>query len=163
MHTEPPIARFANGERSPAAQLRPTLRGESLWLKFGTSDLLYWQAVVAVIVAQLGLCYGAMTCRGYPPMTENEIFQVLSSPLIVWLPAIFGSRVNRLRGIMLMSLTTTVLLVMVYVNGDIRSGVWITFWTIRNSQSLLCPNAVFDGFLHTDCVLRTLLFRARDG
>ena len=92
-------------------------------LKFGTSDLLYWQAVVAVIIAQFGLCYGAMTCRGYPPMTENEIFQMLSSPLIVWVPAIFGSRVNRLRGIMLMSLTTTVLLVMVYVNGDIRPSV----------------------------------------
>lgn len=56
-------------------------------------------------------------------MTENEIFQMLSSPLIVWVPAIFGSRVNRLRGIMLMSLTTTVFLVMVYVNVDIRPSV----------------------------------------
>ena len=56
-------------------------------------------------------------------MTENEIYQMLSSPLVVWVPAVFGSRVNRLRGIMLMSLTLTVFLVMIYVNGDIRPSV----------------------------------------
>ncbi len=56
-------------------------------------------------------------------MTESEINQMLSSPLIVWMPAVFGCRVYRLRGIMLMSLTLTVFLVMINVNGGIRPSV----------------------------------------
>jgi hypothetical protein len=117
------IGRFLMETLLATARSSVALRGDRLRSKFSTSDLLYWQAVIGVILAQFALCYGAMTCRGYPPMTENEIYQMLASPLVVWVPATFGSRVNRLRGIMIMSLALTILLSMVYVNGDIRPSV----------------------------------------
>ena len=56
-------------------------------------------------------------------MTEIAIYKVLSSPLFVWVPAIFGTRVNRMRGIVVMSIALTVFLTMVDVNGAIRPSV----------------------------------------
>ena len=84
--------------------------------QFSTSDLLYWQAVVAVIIAQYMLCHDGIVCRGYPPLSETAIYNMLASPLFVWIPAVFGNRVTRMRGITIMSGTSVLFLMMVYWN-----------------------------------------------
>jgi hypothetical protein len=84
--------------------------------RFETTDILFWQGVIAVIITQFVLCYGAMVCRGYPPLTELELGKMLASPLFVWLPSIFGTRVNRMRGVALMSISQTVILAMIWFN-----------------------------------------------
>jgi hypothetical protein len=56
-------------------------------------------------------------------MTEFEIYKVLSSPLLVWVPAIFGSRVNRMRGVIAMSIALTVFQAMIHVNSRIIPSV----------------------------------------
>ena len=49
-------------------------------------------------------------------MTELELEKMLISPFLVWIPAVFGTRVNRMRGIMAMSISTALFLNMVYVD-----------------------------------------------
>lgn len=100
-----------------------SLCGRTLRVNFKTSDLFFWQAVTAVIITQFLLCYGAITCRGYPPMTERELFSMLLSPLFVWVPAVFGTRVNRMRGVMLMSSSLTFFLTMVYIDDDMQPSI----------------------------------------
>lgn len=114
---------FCHRSLFPAARLPLALRGQILRAKFTTSDLLYWQAVIAVIITQFVLCYGAITYRGYPPMTEKELYSMLSSPLLVWIPAVFGTRVNRMRGVMVMSISLTFFLTLVYIDDDIRPSM----------------------------------------
>ena len=87
--------------------------------QFSTSDLLYWQAAFAVIIVQYMLCHDGIVCRGYPPMTEREIYKMLASPLFVWLPAVFGNRVTRMRGVTIMSGSSILFLMMIYFNHGI--------------------------------------------
>ena len=87
------------------------------------AERFFWLAVAAVVVSQFALCYDAMTCRGYPPLEEHEILSLYLSPVFAWLPAVFGSQVDRLRGVMVLSVTMTVFLTMVDVNGNVRPSV----------------------------------------
>ena len=56
-------------------------------------------------------------------MTELEINKMLISPLFVWIPAVFGSRVTRMRGIMAMSISLTLFLTMIYIDDDLRPSI----------------------------------------
>ena len=86
---------------------------------FKTSDLFFWQAVFAVVVSQFLLCYDAMTCRGFPPMTETELNKLLLSPVFAWIPAVFGNRVDRMRGVLVMTVSLTFCLTMVYIDDGV--------------------------------------------
>lgn len=102
------------------------LCGHVLRFKFTTFDLLFWQAVTAVVVVQFTLCYDAMVCRGYPPITEVAFNKQLVSPLLVCLPAVVGTRVNRMRGVMAMAISITLFWAMIYVDDDIRPSTGST-------------------------------------
>ena len=91
--------------------------------RFSISDLFFWQAVLAVVIGQYILCHDGIVCRGYPPMTEGEIYRMLASPLFVWIPAVFGSRINRMRGITVMSASSTLFLMMIQFNGSMVPSV----------------------------------------
>ena len=56
---------------------------------------LFWPSVITVALAQFGLCYEALVCRGYPPLSEMGMYKMWASPFLIWLPAIFGTRITR--------------------------------------------------------------------
>ena len=56
-------------------------------------------------------------------MTEGELNKLMISPLFVWVPAIFGSRVNRMRGVLVMSVCLTLFLTLVYIDDGMRPSI----------------------------------------
>lgn len=84
---------------------------------------LFWFAVAAVLVGQLALCHEALVCRGDPPLTVAGLMKQLASPFLVALPAVFGSRANRMRGLIVLSLWVTCLFVMISINGTMRPSI----------------------------------------
>lgn len=84
---------------------------------------LFWLAVAGVMIAQFALCYEALVCRGVPPLTEAGMNKKWASTFLVWLPAIFGTRVLRLRGLAVLSLWITCLFAMISSNGTLRPSI----------------------------------------
>ena len=79
-------------------------------------------------------------------MSEAEFYKMLASPLFVWLPAVFGSRVARMRGIVVMSATSTLFLMMIYHNGSMVPSVGSTSGAIgvflANLGPIMCTGIV---------------------
>ena len=84
---------------------------------------LFWLTVFAVAMAQFALCYEALVCRGYPPLTEMGIYKKWASPFIIWLPAIFGTRVMRFWGLVASSFITACLFQMISINGMMTPSI----------------------------------------
>lgn len=86
--------------------------------------------VILVIIGQFALCYEALVCRGYPPLTELGMYKKWACPFLIWIPAVFGTRTMRYWGLVTFSISTTCLFVMISVNGMVRpsighlAGVW---------------------------------------
>lgn len=87
------------------------------------SQCFFWLAVFAVVYIQFLLCYEALICRGWPPLTVAGIYKKWSVPFLVALPAVFGSRANRLRGLAVMSLSVTCLFEMISINEMVRPSI----------------------------------------
>ena len=85
--------------------------------------VLFWLAVIAVMTAQFALCYEALVCRGYPPLTEIGMYKKWASPLLIWIPAIFGTRIMRFWGLVVLSIFTTSMFVMISINGMIVPSI----------------------------------------
>ena len=83
----------------------------------------FWLTIVALIAAQFALCYEALVCRGYPPLTEIGMYKKWASPFLIWIPAIFGTRAMRFWGLMALSISTTCLFVMISISGMIRPSI----------------------------------------
>lgn len=75
------------------------------------------------MTAQFALCYEALVCRGYPPLTEIGLYKKWASPFVIWIPAIFGTRVMRFWGLVALSIFTTSLFVMISINGMIVPSI----------------------------------------
>jgi hypothetical protein len=84
---------------------------------------LFWLSVVAVAIVQFALCYEALVCRGHPPLTEMGVFKKWASTCLFWIPAVFGNRVMRFRGLAVIAIATTCLLVMISINGMLRPSI----------------------------------------
>jgi hypothetical protein len=84
---------------------------------------LFWLTILAVIVAQFALCYEALVCRGYPPLTEIGLYKKWASPFVIWIPAIFATRPMRFWGLVVLSISTTCLFVMVSINGMVVPSI----------------------------------------
>ena len=84
---------------------------------------LFWLTVIAVLVAQFALCYEALVCRGYPPLTEIGMYKQWASPFLIWLPAIFGTRVMRFWGLVVLSFCVACLFQMISINGMMRPSI----------------------------------------
>ena len=84
---------------------------------------LYWFLVFCVVAGQFGLCYEALVCRGWPPLTEVGICEMCAAPFLVWLPAIFGDRPTRLRGLAVMAVAVAAIFMMIDLNGMVRPSI----------------------------------------
>jgi hypothetical protein len=81
---------------------------------------LFWLTVVAVIALQFSLCYEALVCRGYPPLSETGHYKKLASTCLFWVPAVLGNRATRLKGLVVMAVFTTAIFSMISINGMVR-------------------------------------------
>jgi len=84
---------------------------------------LFWPSVIAVALAQFGLCYEALVCRGYPPLSEMGMYKMWASPFLIWLPAIFGTRITRFWGLVVASFLTACLFQMISINGTMTPSI----------------------------------------
>ena len=84
---------------------------------------LFWCAVFAVAVAQFALCYEALVCRGYPPLTEIGMCKMWTAPILVWIPSVFGTRVMRFWGLVATSFITACLFQMISINGSMIPSI----------------------------------------
>ena len=79
--------------------------------------------VLAVLVAQFGLCHEALICRGWPPLSEIGMYKMWASPFLIWIPAVFGDRVTRLRGLVVLTLGICAYFSMISINGMMRPSI----------------------------------------
>ena len=84
---------------------------------------LFWLTVIAVVIAQFALCHEALICRGWPPLSETGMYKMWASPFLIWLPAIFGTRVMRFRGLTILALSVSCLFAMISINGMMRPSI----------------------------------------
>ena len=87
------------------------------------NNQLFWLSVTVIALAQYALCHEALVCRGYPPLTETGMYKVCLSPFLIWLPAIFGTRVMRFWGLVATSLSFACLIQMIYINGMVTPSI----------------------------------------
>lgn len=83
----------------------------------------FWLTVVAVITLQFSLCYEALVCRGYPPLSETGLYKKLASTCLFWVPAVLGNRATRLKGLVVMAVFTTAIFSMISISGMVRPSV----------------------------------------
>ncbi len=84
---------------------------------------LFWLSVIAIVLVQFALCYEALVCRGSPPLTETGKIKMYASPFLIWIPAIFGTRVMRFWGLACMSFVSACLFQMISISGMVRPSV----------------------------------------
>jgi len=99
---------------------------------------MYWLSIIAVFSIQLTLCHEAFVCRGWPPLTEFGMYKMWASPFLVWIPAIFGTRATRFRGLAVMSFLVGVCFAMISINGMLTPSIG----HLRGAMGLFASNFV---------------------
>ena len=117
------VGRVSNGKSFVAARLRLAFCGRNMPRESHYNRLLFAITVAFVIVAQFALCYEALVCRGYPPLTEFGMYKKWTCPFLIWVPAVFGTRAMRFWGLVILSISTTCLFMMISINGMMRPSI----------------------------------------
>jgi hypothetical protein len=116
-------------------------------------NILFWLTVFTVLTAQFVLCFDAIVCRGWPPLTENGMYKLWGSPFLVWIPAVFTNRVTRFRGLAVMTFGLATYFSMISVSGVMTPSIGhltgVTGLIRKHFVEILFTSTMYSPFVFT--------------